>query len=250
MLGLDERIAELPQGASPWVVLAIAALLGLRHATDPDHLAAVATLVANNRNTSARAARKLGLAWGLGHAVALTMLGVPIVLLDAYLPQPLQQAAEAAIALVIVALSARLLLRWRSGYWHSHSHVHEGGLAHSHGHAAHDDAHVHPHSERKARTAVGAFGIGTAHGIGGSAGIGVLLLASIGSRGLALGALMLFAIFTAVSMTLLSSGFGLALAQRPLRPRPSRALPALAVVSLAFGLWYGLAAVALFPPAL
>ncbi len=249
MFGFDERIAEFSQGASLWVVLAVAVLLGLRHAADPDHLAAVAALVASDRIASVRRARQLGLAWGLGHAAALTALGVPIVLLDLYLPEALQRLVEGTIALVIVGLAVRLLVRWRRGHWHAHTHVHAEGLAHAHRHAADDAIHAHRLAERRVRTPLGAFAIGAVHGIGGSAGIGVLLLSSIASRGLALGALLLFALLTAAAMTLLSSGFGHVVARHTNRRRPSLALPVLAVISLAFGLWYGFAVVAASAPA-
>jgi len=74
MFGLDERIAAT-DGASTWIVLAVAVLLGLRHATDPDHLAAVTTLVASGRERAACRAGELGLAWGLGHAATLFAFG-------------------------------------------------------------------------------------------------------------------------------------------------------------------------------
>ena len=64
MFGLDERIATFSDGASIWIVLAVAVLLGLRHASDPDHLAAVTTLVAGGGQGAARRAGELGLAWG------------------------------------------------------------------------------------------------------------------------------------------------------------------------------------------
>ena len=63
MSGLDERIAASSDGASIWIVLAVAVLLGLRHATDPDHLAAVTTLVANGRERATRRAGNSALAW-------------------------------------------------------------------------------------------------------------------------------------------------------------------------------------------
>jgi high-affinity nickel permease len=108
MFGLDERIAALSDGASIWIVLAVAVLLGLRHATDPDHLAAVTTLAASAGERVARRAGELGLAWGLGHAVTLFASGLPILLLDSVLPLRVQQAAETAIGLVIVYLALRL----------------------------------------------------------------------------------------------------------------------------------------------
>jgi hypothetical protein len=220
MLGLDHRIAAFSDGGSLRIVLVVAVLLGLRHATDPDHLAAVTTLVASGRDRAVRRAGELGLAWGLGHATTLFIFGVPILLLNAYLPERLQQGAETAIGCVIVYLAARLLLRWYRGELRFH---------------AHPEAHG-------ARTRTGAFAIGLVHGMGGSAGVGVLLLASIQSHVLAIVSLFLLAVFTALSMTILSTGFGSMLVAWPMRSVFAAVAPALGATSLAFGLWYGAAA--------
>jgi ABC-type nickel/cobalt efflux system permease component RcnA len=244
MFGLDDTIASLSDGASLWIVLLVGVLLGLRHATDPDHLAAVTTLVAGGKERAARRAGELGLAWGLGHAVTLFFFGLPIVLLNAYLPERVQQGAETAIAVVIVYLAVRLLLRWRRGEFHVHEHEHgEERHAHVHSHAR-APAHRHAH---RGRTRLGAFGIGLVHGMGGSAGVGVLLLASVESAVLAVVSLFLLALFTAISMWMLSTGFGLTLVSRPVRAGFGGIAPLLGVASLAFGVWYGTAAWALAP---
>jgi high-affinity nickel permease len=220
MVGLDDRIAGFAHGGSLWIVLVVAVLLGLRHATDPDHLAAVTTIVATTKDRAARRAGELGLAWGLGHATTLFVFGLPILLLNTYLPERVQQGAETAIAFVIVYLAVRLLLRCRRGELHFH---------------AHPQAHG-------ARTRTGAFAIGLVHGMGGSAGVGVLLLASIQSHTTAVVALVVLALFTAVSMTILSTGFGSILVARPVRPVFTSVAPALGAISLAFGVWYAAAA--------
>jgi ABC-type nickel/cobalt efflux system permease component RcnA len=238
MFGLDDNIAAFSDGGSIWIVLAVAVLLGLRHATDPDHIAAVSTLVAGGRERATRRARELGLAWGLGHAVTLFAFGLPILLLDSYLPERVQQAAETAIAVVIVYLAVRLLLRWRRGEYHSHEHAH-GDAGHTHTHAKHD--HRHP------RSRLGAFGIGLVHGMGGSAGVGILLVASVESTALAVGSLVLLALFTAVSMTMLSGGFGRTLVSRPVRTSFGAVAPVLGTTSLAFGVWYATSAWSLTP---
>jgi hypothetical protein len=85
------------------------------------------------------------------------------------------------------------------------------------------------------------------HGVGGSTGVGVLVLASVRSTGLAVISLALLAVLTAVSMTLLSSGFGSMLASRPARTSPSAVAPALGTASLIFGIWYAAAAWSLAP---
>jgi high-affinity nickel permease len=219
-------------------VLAVAVLLGLRHATDPDHLAAVSTLVAGGRDRIARRAGELGLAWGLGHALTLFAFGLPILLLDSYLPERVQQAAETAVAVVIVYLAVRLLVRWRRGEFHTHTHEH-AGEQHSHAHKSH--GHRHP------RSRLGAFGIGLVHGMGGSAGVGILLVASVESTALAVSSLAVLAVFTAVSMTLLSGGFGRTLVTRPVSSAFGMMAPALGSVSLAFGVWYATSAWSLTP---
>ena len=98
MFGLDDQIAELSHGASIGIVILVAILLGLRHATDPDHIAAVTTLVASGRDNAGRVRRRSRGWWGLGHAVTLVVFGVPILLTEAYLPEPAQQAAETVVA--------------------------------------------------------------------------------------------------------------------------------------------------------
>src|SRR5215210_1267818 len=213
----------MSDGGSVLVVLLAALLLGLRHATDPDHIAAVTTLVASSRERAARRAAQLGAWWGLGHALTLIVFGVPIVLFERYLPEPLQRGAETAAAGLIVFLAVRMLIRWRSGYFHAHAHAHP-----PHG-------HEHRHA---VRSPLGAFGIGLVHGLGGSAGIGVLLLAAIPSRPLAVASLVVLAIFTAVSMAALPAGFGPVLARPQVRGPYVVLPPTLGLVSLAFGLWY------------
>ncbi|HEV8249685.1 MAG TPA: hypothetical protein VGQ15_06895 [Gaiellaceae bacterium] len=191
MFGLDERLAAGSDGASVLIVLGIAVLLGLRHATDPDHLAAVTTLVASGRERAASRAGELGLAWGLGHAATLFAFGFPIILFKSFLPQAAQHATESAVGFIIVYLALRLLGRWRRGELRFQAHPH--------------------------------------------------------AHGLAVASLALLAIFTAISMSILSSGFGLMLASRPAGSAFGAAAPALGAASLAFGIWYATAAWRLAP---
>jgi ABC-type nickel/cobalt efflux system permease component RcnA len=153
MFGLDERIATFSNGTTVLVVIAVAVALGLRHASDPDHLAAVTTLIASGQECAVRSAARLGLVWGLGHGTSLFAFGVPIVLYRAYLPAAVQRDAETAVGAMIVVLALALLQRWRRGRFHVPVHAHDGDR-HSHG----------------ARTPLQAYAIGLVHGIGGSAG--------------------------------------------------------------------------------
>jgi high-affinity nickel permease len=223
MFGLDAWVVHFSDGATLIAVVAIAIVLGLRHASDPDHLAAVTTLIANGNGGATR----LGLAWGSGHATSLLVLGVPIILWKAFLPAPIEQSAEVAIGLMIASLALWLLVRWRRGaFAHDHSHL-----------------RVPP-----SRTPWQAFSIGVVHGIGGSGGVGVLLLASIRSHVIAIAALVLFAAFTALSMAILSTGFGRTLTRQRLRRSLGVVVvPTFGVGGVCFGLWYAAGALALAP---
>lgn len=230
MFGLDDWIATMSEGGSLVVVLFVAVLLGLRHATDPDHIAAMTTLVASGRDRATSSAARLGAWWGAGHAVTLVLFGVPILLWERLLPERVQQGAETAVAALIVFLGVRLVVHW----WHGAFVVETR--------QAHDHEHRHP-----VRTPTGAFGVGLVHGIGGSAGVGLLLLAAIPSRAVAILALLVLALFTAVSMTAVTAGFGRTLTAKPVAAASNALIPALGTVSLAFGVWYAAAAWSLAP---
>jgi ABC-type nickel/cobalt efflux system permease component RcnA len=241
MFGLDQLISGFGAGGGLLVVLGVALVLGLRHATDPDHLVAVSTLLATETDRPARRAARLGLAWGAGHATALLVLGTPIVVLGAHLPARVQQVADALVGCVIMALAVRLARRWRQGGFHVHEHVH-GGVVHRHVHRHPGPAgHAHAHEHRPVRSQAQALGIGLLHGASGSAAIVLLLLATIGSRGAAVAALAVFAAGTALSMAALSLGIGYVLARE--RARLRAIAPALGVAAFAFGAWYAVVAI-------
>ena len=247
MFGLDDKIASIGTGEAFVIVALVAIMLGLRHATDPDHLAAVSTLIASEPEDGTRRAGRLGLAWGMGHATTLFVFGLPIVVAGAYLPDSVQRGAELLVGLVIIALATRLLVRWRRGRFHAHLHRHghvEHRHLHPHGQSTHH-AHTHAPELELGRSPRQAFGIGMVHGLGGSAGVGVLLLAGIPDRAEAAGALILFAVAAAVSMATLSSGLGYALTRGPVLRRMLALAPGLGLVTLVFGVWYAASAVSL-----
>ena len=212
MAGLDELIAVWAQGGSLATVTIVAMLVGLRHATDPDHMVAVATLVASGEQ---RSATRLGAFWGVGHGIALVLFGLPIVLYESYLPDAVERAAETAIAVVIVLLAGRLTVRLAD-----------------------------PRPPRT-RSPLAALGIGLVHGTGGSAGLGVLLLAAIPSHALAIVSLLMLAVCTAISMTLLTAGLSVTLLARG--GAPAVATRVVGACGVAFGIWYAAAAWSLMP---
>jgi ABC-type nickel/cobalt efflux system permease component RcnA len=227
------------------VSLLVALVLGLRHALDPDHLMAVSTLVAGSDENGTRRAGRLGTIWGVGHALAIVVVGLPVVLVHAVLPEVVQRAAETAIGAIIVVLAVRLLRRWRDGAFHVHVHDHDGAK-HVHVHT-HREAPGHAHDHVRPRTPVQAFLIGVTHGVGGSAAVALLLLASVSGRVSATAALLVFAAGTAISMGVLSASFGWLLSRRPLRQRFRLAVVPLGLAGLAFG---GIYAAAAWLPAL
>lgn len=206
MFGLDEKIASLASGR-PLAALAIALLLGLRHPLDPDHLAAVGAMARDSRGRSAL----VGLLWGTGHASTVLCLGVPVVLWSATLPAGAQRSIEAVIGLIIFALGLRLLVR----------------------HGRHQ---AHPHPHRPPRSLRDAYAVGAVHGMGGSAGIGLLIIAAIPDRGIALAGLVVFAASATLAMSAIAAGLGRSLATLPAR--------SVGAFVCAFGLWYLSAAAA------
>ncbi len=242
MFGIDEWLAA--RGGGGAMALLVAVLLGLRHATDPDHLTAVSTLVLSDQKQGSHRASRLGLAWGLGHATTLFACGLPVILFRRYLPEAVQGGAELVIGLVILGLALRLLVRWRRGAFHTHPHIH-GEAVHAHPHAhelrsgeAHGEAHRHPHAETLGRSPLASFGIGLLHGVGGSAAVGVLLIGAVSGRAAGVAALFLFAAGTALSMALVSSAFGYALASGGAGRRLERWVPVCGLAGALFGAWY------------
>src|SRR4051794_423376 len=102
---LDAWLTGLFDGAPLLVALGIAFALGLRHASDPDHLVAVTSLVAAEDGDACRAGR-LGAWWGLGHGGMLLVIGLPLIFFKSSLPAWLESGAEKAVGVVILVLAA------------------------------------------------------------------------------------------------------------------------------------------------
>lgn len=215
---LDQALTSLATGAAFPVVLLVALLLGLRHASDPDHLAAVAPLATEDPADRRRAVR-LGLAWGAGHATVLTLVGVPLILSRAEVPAGLAGALERAVGVMIVVLALGALLRWAVDRRASR---------------AGRTADARP--IRRART---AFAVGAVHGLAGTGAVVLLLLALLPARGEALAALLLFAPATMLSMALVTAGWTWTLSRPALaRVHGAAIVPAVSVAALVFGAGY------------
>src|SRR5919202_4304274 len=146
------------------VALLIAAGLGLRHASDPDHLVAVTSLVAADGGDTRKAAR-LGAWWGAGHAGVLLAVGLPLIFLKSTMPTWLEAGAERAVGVVILVLAARVMVKWVRGDYRLGTHGHRGDAPHGRDRRhlrrgrSRDHRHVH------VRTPQQAFSIGVIHGL-------------------------------------------------------------------------------------
>lgn len=241
---MDEILRSLP-GDGVAAAALVALLLGLRHATDPDHLTAVATLILSGKDRARSRAGALGFAWGAGHAATLLLFGLPIVLATPLLPGRAHGVAEILVGAVIALLAARLLVRWRRGYFHAHVHEH-GDVRHAHPHvherepsgAGHPPEHAHAHFGER-HSLGGSFALGLLHGVGGSAGAGLIVIAASPNAAARVLALTVFAAGTALSMGIASAVLGRAVARGPARGLEAL-VPVVGAASFLFGIAYGL----------
>jgi high-affinity nickel permease len=226
--GLDAWLTDLLDGAPLLVALGIALVLGLRHASDPDHLVAVTSLVALDGGDVRRGVR-LGWWWGAGHAATLVLVGLPLIALKADLPHWLSRGAETSIGLIVVVLAARVLAKWSRGDYRV-------------SHAGHDHDHRHLHRgqhRHEGRTGRQAAAIGILHGLGGTGAVVVLLIAALPTRLEAATALAVFAPMSALSMAAMTGLYARALTRRLVDPLyRSVLIPLLGTFGLLFGVWY------------
>ena len=231
---LDAWLTEMLEGAPLLVALAIAFVLGLRHASDPDHLVATTSLVAADGG-DARKAVHLGLWWGLGHALALLAIGLPLIAFKSQLPGWLESAAEKAIGIVILLLATRVFVKWLRGDFRAGPHAH----AHTHGRHSHLRHGPGDHRHVLVRTPAQAFAIGTLHGLAGTGAVVLLLIAALPGRLEAAAALAVFAPMSILSMALLTGAFAWVLTRPVIEPLyRGVGIPALGMFGVMFGLWY------------
>jgi hypothetical protein len=232
---LDTWLTGLFDGAPLLVALGIAFVLGLRHASDPDHLVAVTSLVAAEDGDT-RAATRLGAWWGGGHATILLVVGLPLIFFKAELPGWLASGAEKAVGFMILALAGRVIYKWARGDYRASPHAHEGG----HGRRRHlrrggGEGHRHV----QVRSPQQAFSIGVLHGLAGTGAVVLLLIAALPSQLEASLALAVFAPMSIVSMALCTTAFAWVLTRPLIEPVYRTVLiPGLGLFGLMFGFWY------------
>jgi len=195
---------------SAFALLGLGLALGIRHATDPDHVVAVAAITARTRRLLPAAL--LGVVWGLGHTLTLFVVGAAIIAFNLVMPPRLGLALEFAVAIALIAVGAL-------------------NIGHRHGETAHANDAPLPAGR--------AFGVGLVHGLAGSAAVALLVLATVRDPFWACLYLLVFGLGTLIGMVLVTTGFAAPLTMATARwPWLSgRIRLATGLLSIAFGAW-------------
>lgn len=247
-------------------ILALGFFLGMRHATDPDHVIAISTIVSRHRTT--RGAAAVGIAWGLGHSITILLVGAGIVLFGWVIPTRLGLSMELAVGVMLVVLGlANLRELFRAfkpsvpaiaiGNEHTHSHEHE--QVHSHAHRHGDYVHTHPHRHDpeshphkpeqtplawldrhfagiRAYQLSRPLVIGIVHGLAGSAAVALLVMAALANPRWAILYLLIFGMGTIVGMMLITLAIAVPFAYGGRQPRfAGRLRLAAGLISVGFG---------------
>jgi ABC-type nickel/cobalt efflux system permease component RcnA len=230
-------------------------LLGMRHATDADHVIAVTTIL--NRSRRFAHMTLIGALWGLGHTITVVIVGVLIIVFNVVIPAPVGLAMEFAVALMLIGLG---ILNLTGGLRRVTERLTPPAPIHGHPHAhvhAHDDeaedhphrhAHLHGHGTDPDLDLLGTFGwyqllrpvaVGLVHGLAGSAAVALLVLATIQDTGSALVYLLIFCIGVAAGMAVLTTVIGLPFWVARARSAQINRLLTIAtgLLSLGFGLY-------------
>jgi hypothetical protein len=211
----------------------LGSLLGMRHALEPDHIAAVSTLVTGERNSYKAAL--LGACWGLGHTFTLIAVGAGFVILRSEMPARVSDAFEFCVALMLIGLGLRAIYlaarQGPAGAVHAH---HHGRVAHVHQGAP---AHIHIGAWTLARR---PLLVGAVHGLAGSGALTALVLTTLPSTAARLTYMALFGLGSTLGMAALSGLLGWPLARVGSHHAVARVMSLIVgCVSTGLGIYYG-----------
>lgn len=241
-------------------ILAVGFFLGMRHATDPDHVIAVTTIVSNQRNNM-RAAL-IGAFWGVGHTVTIFVVGAGIILFNLVIPVRVGLSMEFSVAVMLIVLGSINVVGFlramptasihthEEDVVHSHPHSH-GGYIHNHPHAHEPEDHSHLRDHTPLAWMDSVFGrislyqylrpfvVGIVHGLAGSAAVALLVLTTIRNVHWAIAYLLIFGVGTIAGMMLITMSIASAFTMLGKgRQKFSRRLTlASGLLSLCFGLF-------------
>jgi high-affinity nickel-transport protein len=241
-------------------ILVLGFFLGMRHATDPDHVIAVTTIVSRQR--SVKHAALIGILWGMGHTLTILLVGSAIILFSLVIPARIGLAMEMSVGLMLILLGVFNLtgiMRWITETFtpslqvvhaHSHPHVH-GDYIHSHPHGHDPEDHGHAEDATPLSWMDRVFGklglyqllrpfiVGIVHGLAGSAAVALLVLTTIRDPLWAIAYLLVFGVGTIAGMVLITAAIAVPFTYSRTRfTRVNRVLGlASGLISLGFGLF-------------
>ena len=203
---MNEILLALSAGSTVGI-LGLGFFLGLKHATEADHLAAVSTIVAERKSLWSSAL--IGGFWGLGHTISLFAAGIFVLLLNFQISEQTEKILEFGVGVMLLLLGLNVLRKiFKGGKLHFHAHEH-GAHEHAHPHihekAKSDETHTHHGFSFNPRSVV----IGMVHGLAGSAALMLLIIPTIESRTIGLLYIIIFGIGSIGGMMLMSFLVGL-----------------------------------------
>jgi ABC-type nickel/cobalt efflux system permease component RcnA len=188
-------------------ILGTGLIIGLKHAVEADHLAAISTIVSERRSIFSSSI--IGGLWGIGHTISLLAAGIVVIVLHVKIPERVAQGMEFCVALMLVALGINALLKLRKGgQIHLHAHIH-GGHEHSHPHFHQPSGETEVGTHHGFRPSLRPLLIGMVHGLAGSAALMLLVLTTISSAPVAFAYIGVFGLGSVGGMMIMSSIMGL-----------------------------------------
>lgn len=215
-------------------LLSLGFLLGLRHALDSDHLAAVSTVLAERPSLLASGA--VGFWWGVGHTLTLLLVGSVVLAWGIRIPDEFELLAESGVAILLIVLGASLALKLYRERWHVHSHHHEG------------EPHIHFHSHQRQENhrhrhwmvqSIRPLCIGMAHGLAGSAALMLMILATTKETSVGLLSILVFGVGSIIGMMVIGLTISVpVIYSRSISRRLFMAVQGVAsVASVSLGMW-------------
>ncbi len=175
--------------------------IGIKHAFDADHLAAVSTIVCERKNLLS--SLLIGGVWGIGHTASLMLAGVGVILLNISIER-YEKILEFFVALMLIGLGANVLIKLvRGGRLHYHAHSH-GSYTHIHPHIHENKPELDPTSHHGLRLSIRPLIVGMVHGLAGSAALMLIVLTQIDSTWVAFGYIIVFGAGSIGGMMLMS----------------------------------------------
>lgn len=241
-------------------IIALGFFLGMRHATDPDHVIAVSTIVSRQRNIGRSAL--IGAFWGVGHTLTILLVGAAIILFNLVIPPRIGLGMELSVGVMLIILGLMNVVSFfrsigvpaaapdeASQVTHSHAHSH-GDYIHSHSHGHSPETHPHRDDQTPLSYLDRTFGrlglyqyirplvVGIVHGLAGSAAVALLVLTTIRNAQWAVAYLLVFGIGTIAGMMLITMSLASTFHVMARSRRFSQGLAmASGLLSLAFGLF-------------